>query len=204
MGPLLSIVEKGGKVPPGPADPAYFREVVLEAATDPVAHAERVIDPQKAGNQFEELVRAQAAVAKDGVSPSQPFWRAVDYRLGAADAAASEGLLSFGLGDDEKDEFALRAQEARIAFVTQNRREPNDAEVAEILDGVTFRFLGERGDSAMSGRGQFTPGPDPLAGIPAATVSQLKRSLNARGVPATPANVRRHYDLLVAAGAIAP
>ncbi len=212
LGPLLKIVEKGGRVDTSkPADPSYFREVALEQATDKAAALGRVIDPAKAGNQFEELVRAQADLAEGKTSKTESFIAKVALRVGDSKASFKGGVFEDPWGWSRNadpalvSQFYVDAQEARQRWVAAKGAQPGDTEELEILDQVTLAFVAEHGGQAVtSGLPQVETPENPLAGISAAHLGDVRASLNARGIPATPANVRRHYDLLVAAGAIQP
>lgn len=212
MGPLLSIVERGGKLDTEkPADPAYYREVVLERATDPGKHLERIIDPAKAGNQLEELVTAQGELAKGRRSTTEGFLSKVGLRVGDSKQNFEGGVFADPWGWSENADpaelgtFYLDAQVARARWVTAHGREPDDVEEWKILDDVTLLFIQQHGGQPVTSGLPVSPVPlDVLEGISPEMQARLRASLNRTGKPATPANIRELYDRGIAAGTIEP
>ncbi len=212
LGPLLKIVEKGGRVDMSkPPIPSYFREVTLERETDPEKHLTRVIDPDQAGSAFKTLVEKQGELAAGKRSTTESFIQKTALRVGDAGSGFEGGVFEDPWGwstnaDPELvGQFYVDAEVARAKWVEAHGKQPGDPEEWQILDGVTFDFVKQHGGQGISSGLPSAPAPgNPLEGIPASSLPDLRASLNARGIPATPMNIRSHYELLVAQGAIKP
>lgn len=193
---LAEIVAKGGRFLPGPPDPGYYAEVTAERAAEPAKFVKRTIDPMLAGNQYEELVRAQGAI-----EAGQPLAIETTIRTSAARWAAMRKTGWFDLRRDMapelEGEFYLRVKEAAAVFQERNGRAPNAPELeAEILDPVVLGMVRDFGSGtpAVTGRGE----PRPF--IPPERREKVEQSLRARGLPVTEANVQAAYEQLLDAG----
>jgi hypothetical protein len=184
------LVAKGGRLPPGPPDPSYVAEVSRESARDPEAYAARILDPVRLGTLYDEEVRRQSAVLSGQANPALPFRESLERRLAQT-----------GEEDDEATaaRFYVLAEQEHVIFVSEKKREPNGVEQEQIIDQAMLKLAVEKDiDPVLSG---MNPIDRTLLGdIPPDHLETVRRSLEARGAPATPSNIRKLYDAARAAG----